>query len=152
MNFAFNEEQEELRAMARAFLADHSSSEQVRAAMQSDLGYDAEVWKRIGAELGWPALLVPEEYGGLGLGWIELVALLFNIMFFAIIIQVILSWIAPGGHHPLSSLLFSLTQPVMRPIQRYVPPIAGLDLSPLVALIGLQVIKLLLLPPLLALL
>ena len=76
MNFAFNEEQEELRAMARAFLADHSSSEQVRAAMQGDLGYDAEVWKRIGAELGWPALLVPEEYGGLGLTWIELVALL----------------------------------------------------------------------------
>lgn len=76
MNFAFDEEQEALRAMARAFLADHSSSEQVRAAMQSELGYDAEVWKRIGTELGWPALLVPEAYGGLGLSWIELVALL----------------------------------------------------------------------------
>ena len=76
MNFAFNEEQEELRAMARSFLADHSSSEQVRAAMASEPGYDAEVWKRIGTELGWPAVLVPEEYGGLGLGWIELVALL----------------------------------------------------------------------------
>lgn len=76
MNFAFNEEQEELRTMARAFLADHSSSEQVRTAMSSELGYDAEVWKRIGTELGWPAVLVPEEYGGLGLTWVELVALL----------------------------------------------------------------------------
>ena len=76
MRFAFTEEQEELRAMARAFLADHSSPEQVRAAMESELGHDAEVWKRIGAELGWPAVIVPEEHGGLGLTWVELVALL----------------------------------------------------------------------------
>jgi alkylation response protein AidB-like acyl-CoA dehydrogenase len=76
MNFAFNEEQEELRAQARAFLADHSSSEQVRQAMASELGYDPEVWKRIGTELGWPAVVIPEEYGGLGLSYVELVALL----------------------------------------------------------------------------
>jgi alkylation response protein AidB-like acyl-CoA dehydrogenase len=44
--------------------------------MASELGYDAELWKRIGTELGWPALLVPEAYGGLGLGYVELVALL----------------------------------------------------------------------------
>ncbi len=76
MNFAFNEEQEELRSMARAFLRDHSSGEQVRQVMESELGYDPDVWKRIGTELGWPAVVVPEEYGGLGLTWIELVALL----------------------------------------------------------------------------
>ena len=76
MNFAFNEEQEELRAMARAFLADHSSSDQVRAAMESEAGFDPDVWKRIGAELGWPAVIVPEEYGGLGLSHVELVALM----------------------------------------------------------------------------
>ena len=76
MNFAFNEEQQELRAMARAFLADHSSSEQVRAAMESELGYDADVWKRIGTELGWPAVVIPEDCGGLGLTQVELVALM----------------------------------------------------------------------------
>ena len=76
MNFAFDEQQEELRSMARSFLADHSSGEQVRKAMESELGYEPDVWKRIATELGWPALLVPEEYGGLGLGYIELVALL----------------------------------------------------------------------------
>lgn len=76
MNFAFNEEQEELRTMARAFLGDHSSGEQVRQVMASALGYDPDVWKRIGTELGWPAVVVPEDYGGLGLTWIELVALL----------------------------------------------------------------------------
>jgi alkylation response protein AidB-like acyl-CoA dehydrogenase len=76
MRFAFTEEQEELRAMARAFLADHSAPEQVRAAMASELGHDPAVWKRIGAELGWPAVIVPEVHGGLGLTWVELIALL----------------------------------------------------------------------------
>ena len=75
MNFAFTEEQEELRSAARAFLADHSAPPQVRQAMESELGYDPDVWKRIGAELGWTAITVPEEYGGLGLGPVELIAL-----------------------------------------------------------------------------
>jgi alkylation response protein AidB-like acyl-CoA dehydrogenase len=76
MNFRFTEEQEELRESARSFLADHSAPEHVRRAMESELGYDPEVWKRIGAELGWPAVIVPEAYGGLGLGAVELTALL----------------------------------------------------------------------------
>jgi alkylation response protein AidB-like acyl-CoA dehydrogenase len=75
VNFAFTEEQQELRAAARAFLAEVSGSERVRAAMASEPGYDPEVWKRIGSELGWPAAIVPEAYGGLGLGAVELVAL-----------------------------------------------------------------------------
>ncbi len=62
--------------MARAFLADHSGSEQVRAAMAADGGFDAGVWKRIASELGWCAVLVPEDCGGLGLGFVELAALL----------------------------------------------------------------------------
>jgi alkylation response protein AidB-like acyl-CoA dehydrogenase len=76
MNFAFTEEQEELRNTARSFLQEYSSPEQVRLAAQSELGYDAEVWKRIATELGWPAMTIPEAYGGLGLGAVELVALL----------------------------------------------------------------------------
>ena len=76
MRFAFTEEQEALRATARAFLAEHSSSEQVRRAMQSDLGFTPELWKTISAHLNWPAVNVPEEYGGLGLGAVELAALL----------------------------------------------------------------------------
>jgi len=76
MNFAFTQEQEELRAMARAFLAERSGSEQVRAAMESEHGHDPALWKQIAGELGWTALLVPERLGGLGLGFVELVALL----------------------------------------------------------------------------
>ena len=68
MNFAFTEEQEELREPPAPSWPTTPGSEQVRTAMESELGYDADVWKRIGAELGWPAVIVPEEYGGLGLG------------------------------------------------------------------------------------
>ena len=75
MNFAFTEEQEELRATARAFLAEHSTPTHVRAAMESELGHDPSVWKRVGAELGWTAVAIPEAYGGLGLSWVEVAAL-----------------------------------------------------------------------------
>ena len=76
MDFAFDEAQLELRSSAAAFLGDHSGSEQVRAAMETELGYDPRVWKQIASELGWSALLIPESYGGLGLGYVELVALM----------------------------------------------------------------------------
>ena len=76
MHFAFNEEQEELRSMARAFLQEHSSGDAVRAAMETELGYDEKVWQQIASELGWTALAVPEEHGGLGLSAVELTALL----------------------------------------------------------------------------
>src|SRR5262245_8382499 len=76
MNFAFTEDQEALREQAREFLARHSASEDVRRAMESEAGYDAGLWKRLGAELGWTGLCVPEAYGGVGLGPIELTALM----------------------------------------------------------------------------
>ena len=63
MHFAFTQEQEQLREAVRGFLSTHSSSEAVRRAMQTERGFDPDVWKRIGSELGWPAILVPEEYG-----------------------------------------------------------------------------------------
>jgi alkylation response protein AidB-like acyl-CoA dehydrogenase len=75
VNFAFSEEQEELRATARAFLAEHAKPEHVRAAMESELGHDPSLWKRVGAELGWTAVAIPEACGGLGLSWVEVVAL-----------------------------------------------------------------------------
>ena len=76
MHFAFTVEQEQLRETARSFLAAHASSEAVRGAMQTELGFDPDAWKRIVSELGWTAILVPERYGGLDLGWVEVAALL----------------------------------------------------------------------------
>ncbi len=83
----------------------------------------------------------------LGLTVVELVDLAFNIFIFSVLIQAILSWVNPGAYNPVSSVLYSLTEPVLRPIRRFLPPLSGLDLSPLVAIIGLQVLKMLLLPP-----
>ncbi|MCS4505572.1 hypothetical protein KBTX_03765 [wastewater metagenome] len=79
----------------------------------------------------------------------ELLSLLFNLYFIAIIAQAILSWvIQPGQYHPAQTLLYSLTEPVLRPIRQLVPLIGGIDLSPLVALILLQVLKMLVMQPL----
>ncbi len=61
MRFAFTEEQEALRATARAFLRDHSSPARVRRAMATDAGWEPEVWRRIAGELAWTAILVPER-------------------------------------------------------------------------------------------
>lgn len=76
----------------------------------------------------------------------ELVMLTINVFMFAIVIQVILSWVNPGSYNPVTALLYSITSPIMRPIQRLIPTISGIDLSPLVAIIGLQVLRMLILP------
>jgi len=77
---------------------------------------------------------------------IELLLLAINVFIFSIVIQVILSWINPGTYNPAYSLVHSLAQPVLEPIQRIIPPVSGIDLSPLFALIGLQVLKMLIQP------
>jgi YggT family protein len=78
----------------------------------------------------------------------ELVELLINIYLFSILIQVILSWVNPGSYNPAAALLYSLTGPVMRPAQKILPPMGGIDLSPMLVMIGLILLKMLLLPPL----
>ncbi len=65
MDFAFSEEQEMLRRSAREFLAKECSTKVVRRLMESGDGYDEALWKKM-ADLGWPALGIPEEYGGVG--------------------------------------------------------------------------------------
>lgn len=75
MEFSFTEEQLMIRETAAAFLADKSTSEAVRRAMVTDLGYDADLWQSICQEMFWHAIHIPEEYGGMGLGYVELVAL-----------------------------------------------------------------------------
>jgi alkylation response protein AidB-like acyl-CoA dehydrogenase len=76
VEFSFTDEQQMIRDTAEAFLAEVSSSEAVRAAMATESGFDPALWQRICAEMYWPALHIPEEYGGMGLGYVELVATL----------------------------------------------------------------------------
>ena len=72
MNFAFSEEQEELRRTVRAFLEQKSPETEVRGLMETSDGYDAAVWKQMGEQMGLHGLIVPEEYGGSGFTYVEL--------------------------------------------------------------------------------
>lgn len=71
----------------------------------------------------------------------DLISLSFDIFIIALFVHAILSWLNPDPHNPISSLLHSITLPILRPVRKYVPPIGGLDLSVLIALIGLMFIK-----------
>ncbi|MBX6389468.1 MAG: acyl-CoA/acyl-ACP dehydrogenase, partial [Frankia sp.] len=66
------EEQEELRALARDFLADTSSTARVRALVDSGAARDDEVWRQMAEQVGLQGIAIPEEYGGAGMGPVEL--------------------------------------------------------------------------------
>src|SRR3974390_2328289 len=72
MNFAFSEEQEELRRTVRQFLEAKSPETEVRRLMETTEGYDPSVWKQRGQELGLQSIAIPEAYGGQGFTFIEL--------------------------------------------------------------------------------
>lgn len=74
-------------------------------------------------------------------------AIFINVFLFAIIIQVILSWVNPGAYNPAIGLINSISAPVLKPVQRFIPPLGGLDLSPLFATLALMVVKMLAIPP-----
>ena len=71
----------------------------------------------------------------------NLISLAFDIFIFAIFIQAILSWVNPDPHNPVSSILYTLTNPVLRPVKRFLPDMGGIDISPIFALIGLMFLK-----------
>jgi alkylation response protein AidB-like acyl-CoA dehydrogenase len=71
MQFIHSEEQQMIRASARALLAGYDSS-RLRSALRAPGGYDTKLWQQISGELGWCALAIPEDCGGAGLGWVEL--------------------------------------------------------------------------------
>lgn len=76
MNFAFNEEQEELRKTVRQFLEAKSDEAAVREQMDTEAGYDTAVWAQMGEQMGLQGLVIPEEFGGSGYGYIELIVIL----------------------------------------------------------------------------
>ena len=72
MRFGFSEEQEQLREAVRRFLADHSPTIEVRRLMETDHGYDPDVWRRLCQDLALAGVHVPEAYGGQGFSFSEL--------------------------------------------------------------------------------
>ncbi|MBT8079946.1 MAG: YggT family protein [Gammaproteobacteria bacterium] len=75
---------------------------------------------------------------------IKLVVLSNNLFFFAIFIKIILSWVAPHNVNPITTLLHTLSEPVLRPFRRIIPPIGGLDISPIFAIVLLQAVNIVL--------
>jgi alkylation response protein AidB-like acyl-CoA dehydrogenase len=72
MQFAFTEEQNQIRETTRALLVATAQSAKVRAAIWTDLGYDRELWRQVAGEMSWAGIAIPERYGGSGLGMVEL--------------------------------------------------------------------------------
>jgi alkylation response protein AidB-like acyl-CoA dehydrogenase len=75
MDFGFSEEQDMLRQIAHDFLAENCPTTFVRQMMEDDTGYSPVLWKKM-AELGWLGLAFPEDYGGQGLGFVDLTVIL----------------------------------------------------------------------------
>ena len=76
MNFAFSEEQEELRRIVRQFLETKSSEAAVREQMDTEQGYDTAVWSQMADQMGLQGLIIPEEFGGSGYSYVELIVVL----------------------------------------------------------------------------
>ena len=86
-----------------------------------------------GYPMNGPQLLIKAMY--------DLISLSFDIFIVALFVQAILSWVNSDPYNPINKLLNNLTFPILRPIKRVVPPMGGLDLSTLMALIALMFIK-----------
>lgn len=81
----------------------------------------------------------------------QILQLIIYIFFFSIIIEIVLSWINPGAYNPVTVLVYRLNEPLLRPARRLLPPMGGLDFSPMVVLVVLQLVKILVVGQLLAL-
>jgi YggT family protein len=86
----------------------------------------------------------PEILPVLWLAVLSLARLALSIFTWSIIIHVVLSWVSPGGYNPGAALVAAIVEPVLAPFRRLIPAIAGLDLSPLFALIAIQALSMLL--------
>jgi YggT family protein len=86
--------------------------------------------------LGLPNILLLLVWSALGV-----VGLLVNIYFFALLAMIILSWIAPHSRNPAVFLLFQITEPVMAPFRKVLPPMGGMDFSPILVFILINVVQ-----------
>ncbi len=66
----------------------------------------------------------------------------------AVVVQIVLSWVAPGGYNPVIGVINALSEPLLRPARRLLPPLGGLDFSAMVVVIGLNLLLMLVVAPL----
>ncbi|MHB1579992.1 MAG: YggT family protein [Acidithiobacillus sp.] len=71
----------------------------------------------------------------------RLTSLVLTLLFWAILIRAILSWVQPDPRNPIVQFLDRVTGPILYPLQRIIPPLGGIDLSPLVAMLLIELLK-----------
>ena len=81
----------------------------------------------------------------------DLIRQTLNLFFYVVLISVVLSWVSSYRSHPMMDALYKITEPLLAPVRRVIPPIAGFDISPIVVLIGLKLLSIILVTPLVAL-
>lgn len=91
---------------------------------------------------------MPNLIGLIIIAFADSIQLLLQTFTYAILVQAILSWIQPGS--AMNSLLYQFTSPIMRPLQRCIPLVGGVDITPIPAIIILQLISIVLVKPLIA--
>jgi len=74
-------------------------------------------------------------------GAVKVLGTVITIYFVAVIAMIVISWIAPGSPHPVVQLIQQVTEPVMRPFRSIIPPVGGLDLSPIFLFIVLNMLR-----------
>lgn len=72
---------------------------------------------------------------------LSITGMVLKVFFFALIIMIILSWVAPQANHPGAELVYQITEPVMAPVRRVMPELGGLDLSPIAVFLLIQFIE-----------
>jgi len=77
-------------------------------------------------------------------GLLGIAALLVQIYFFALLAVIILSWVAQGSHHPAIFILYQITEPVMAPVRKLLPPMGGLDFSPILVFVLINIVQIVL--------
>ncbi len=84
---------------------------------------------------------MPNIVGLLAMSLVLVLGMLIKIYFWSLLIMIIASWIAPGSMHPALVLINQLCEPVMKPFRKLLPPMGGLDLSPILVFLSLQVLS-----------
>lgn len=91
---------------------------------------------------------IPHLIGLIVLSFAELLNQLINIFFYAILGLAVVSWLSPLAHGPLIEVLVRISEPLIRPVRRFMPNISGIDISPIPVMIGLKLLTILLVHPL----
>ncbi len=92
--------------------------------------------------------VIPGVIGLLVMAFADILDIILDVFFWAIILYIIISWINPVTHSPIVVILYLLSEPLLRPARRLIPPISGFDISPIPVLIILHLCELLITEPL----